>query len=110
MPGSAATAIRHSSCSTQRGLVSCKQWQRHVGIAAGSVGAGTASGSPFTDLMQAIQAQLQQQAPDNEPPSTEINVQNLCYHPAGISLSPRRVLQIEDFWQIGILSEMLKEL
>ncbi|BDA48515.1 Energy-coupling factor transporter ATP-binding protein Ecf [Coccomyxa sp. Obi] len=33
--------------------------------------------------MQAIQAQLQQQAPDSEPPSTEINVQNLCYHPAG---------------------------
>ena len=84
MLGLDATPIsRPNSCSRQRRVACCKQWRRHVGAAAGGTSAGTASGSPFTDLMQAIQAQLQQQAPDSEPPSTEINVQNLCYHPAG---------------------------
>ncbi len=84
MLGLDATPIsRPNSCNRQRRVACCKQWRRHVGAAAGGTSAGTASGSPFTDLMQAIQAQLQQQAPDSEPPSTEINVQNLCYHPAG---------------------------
>ena len=61
----------------------CNKRIHHLTAAAGNSSAGTASGLPFADLMQAIQAQLQGQSSDEGPPSAEIEVQNLSYHPAG---------------------------
>ena len=85
-----ATAANTNSMDSRhrrKRLVPCKDRIRHAAAGAGNAGAGVASGSPFADLMQAIQAQMQGQTADNGPPSAEVEVQNLSYNPAGTHLA-----------------------
>lgn len=74
------------SCTCSRPKARKLNWherRRCSAMAAGNAGPSTASANPFADLMQAIQAQLQGNSLDGDPPLADVDVQNLCYHPAG---------------------------